>query len=239
MPSTTTLTAQPRAEIGKIVDRLRRNKSLPAVVYGHNVPSRPLTVEANAFDAVLKTAGTSSLVDLVVADAAPVKVLIHSVQRHPTTGRATHADFYQVQMTEKLEAEIELNFIGESAAVKEQGGVFVRTIDKVKVTCLPSDLVSAIDVDISTLKTFEDRIHVSDIVLPNGIALLEKPEEVVASVAAPRSEDEIASLDAKVEADVDAVEVVKKAEKPDEDAEESAPADAKAEKAPDSKKAEK
>ncbi len=222
------LTAQPRAELGKIVDKIRRNRMVPAVVYGHNLPSRSLTLDAGIFTAIYKQAGSTSLVDLSVADAAPVKVLIHSIQRHPTTGDITHADFYQVKMSEKLEADIDLNFIGESAAVKEQGGIFVRTMDKIKVSCLPADLVSAIDVDISTLKTFDDRIHVGDITLPNGLTLVEKPDEVVASVAAPRSEAELESLSEKpVAVDVANVEVVKKERAVDDETAEAAADQAK------------
>lgn len=205
-----TLTVTPRTIIGKAVDTLRRAKTLPAVMYGHNIPSRSVAVDAGALEAIFKKAGSTSLIDVAVGDAAPVKAIIHDVQRHPTTGRITHVDLYQVQMTEKLETEIELHFIGESAAVKEQGGIFVRTLDSVKVSCLPADLVQSIDVDISVLKTFEDRIHISDLVVPSGITVMAKAEEVVASVTPPRSEAEIASLSEKVEENVDTVEVEKK-----------------------------
>lgn len=205
-----TLTAQPRQELGKTVDRLRRRRVIPAVVYGHGIPSQNLALESGIFEAVYKQAGSSSLIDLTVGTGQAVKALIHAVQRHPTTGRVVHVDFYQVKMTEKLEADIELNFIGESAAVKEQGGIFVRAMDKVKVSCLPADLVPSIDVDVSALKTFEDRIHVSDLAVPPGLTVLEKGEEVVASVTPPRSEAELASLSEKVEENVEGVEIEKK-----------------------------
>ena len=101
-------------------------------------------------------------------------------------------------------------------------------MDKIKVSCLPADLVSAIDVDISTLKTFDDRIHVGDIALPNGLTLVEKPDEVVASVAAPRSEAELESLSEKpVAVDVANVEVVKKERAVDDETAEAAADQAK------------
>ena len=209
--STFSLSATVRSEIGKRVDHLRRDKKLPAVVYGHGFPSQSVVLMTNSFEAIYKQAGSTSLIDLTVGDAQPVKVLIHGTQRHPTTGRFLHADFYVVSMSEKLEADIELTFVGESPAVKEQGGIFIRTIDKVKVSCLPSDLVSSIEVDISALKSFEDRIHISDLVVPPGLTILDKGEEVVASVTPPRSEEEIAGLSAKVEENIETVEVAKKA----------------------------
>ncbi len=206
-----TLTAQARTVLGKTVDGLRRQRIVPAVIYGHNVPSRTVSIEAGAFDAMFKQAGSTSLVDVAVDGSAPVKALIHAIQRHPTTDRVIHVDLYQVKMSEKLEADIELNFIGESPAVKEQGGILIRTLDKVKVSCLPTDLVHSIDVDISVLKTFDKRIHVSDLVVSPGLTILDKGDEVVASVMPPRSEAELASLSEKVEAvDVSAVEKVEK-----------------------------
>jgi len=212
-----TLTAQPRAELGKIVDRLRHKKLIPAIVYGHGLKSQAVSVEAGQFQKIYRQAGSSSLIDLTIGDQAPVKVLIHDLQRHPSKQDIIHVDFYQVKMTEKLETEIELNFINEAPSVKEQGGIFIRSIDRVKVTCLPAELVHQIDVDISVLKSFEDRIHISDIKPPKGITILDKPEEVVASVTPPRSEAELESLSEKVEENVEAVESSKKEKATDEE----------------------
>ncbi len=211
---TIVLKADRRTIEGKATKKLRQANSLPAVVYGHGVPSRSVTVDAIDFQKAYRTAGSSSLVDLAIDGAAPVKVLIHAVQPHTTKSTPIHIDFYQVRMTEKVQTDIDLNFIGESAAVKEAGGILIRTLDQVKVECLPGDLVPAIDVDLSALKTFTDRIHVKDIVIPTGITILDGGEEVVASVTPPRSEEELASLSEKVEVDVAAVEKVetKKAE---------------------------
>lgn len=218
---TFTLPVQLRTELGKSVDKIRRQHQIPAVVYGHGQPSRPVTVDERQFQKIYRQAGSSSLVDLVIDGQTPIKALIQTLQRHPTKHAVTHIDFYQVNMTEKIATEIELRFVGESPAVKEQGGVLVRTMDNVKVECLPSDLVPAIDVDLSRLKNFEDRIHVSDIVVPAGITLREKAEEVVASVTPPRSEAEIEALSQKVEENVEGVEVAKK-EKAEEETEVSA-----------------
>lgn len=202
------LHADRRTVSGKANKKLRQTNSLPGVVYGHGVPSTSVTVDAIAFQKAYRTAGSSSLVDLAIDDAAPVKVLIHAVQQHTTKSTPIHVDFYQVRMTEKVQTDIELNFVGESTAVKEAGGILIRTLDKVKVESLPGDLVPAIDVDLTALKTFSDRIHVKDILAPKGITILDGGDEVVASVTPPRSEEELASLSAKVEVDVAAVEKV-------------------------------
>lgn len=213
------LNAVPRTAAGKANKKLRLTNTVPAVVYGHGVTNQSVAVNAIDFQKTYRQAGSSSLVDLVIGGGAPVKVLIHAVQQHPTKTTPIHIDFYQVKMTEKLTTDIDLRFVGESTAVKESGGILIRTLDKVKVECLPGDLVPSIDVDLSALKTFEDRIHVRDIIAPKGITILDGADEVVASVTPPRSEEELASLSAKVEEDVAAVEKVevKKKEEADEE----------------------
>lgn len=214
---TFSLNAETRTLLGKVSDRLRRQDKIPAVVYGHGIKNVSLTLDGLSLQKVFRQAGSSSLVDLVIDGKSPVKVLIQDVQLHPTTVRPIHADFYQVRMTEKIEVEVELHLVGESPAVKEQGGILVRSLDKLKVSCLPADLVPAIDVDISKLATFEDRLHVSDLVVPPGLTILDKGDEVVVSVTPPRSEEELAELEAApAAADVSEVEVVKK-EKGDEE----------------------
>lgn len=207
---TYSLHATRRSSIGKIVDHLRRTNRVPAVMYGHGMKNQNLDLDAIELMKTVRSAGTSSLVDLSVEQDAPVKVLIHAIQYHPTRSDITHVDFYQVKMTEKLETDIDLEIIGESPAIKEQGGILVRALDKVKVSCLPSDLVHAIQVDISVLKTFEDKIRVADLKVPHGIEILDTPDTMVAVVNPPRSEAELASLTTEVTEDVAAIEVEKK-----------------------------
>lgn len=202
------LTAKRRAVFGRATKTLRREQLIPAVLYGHGIATQPLQVASRAFERVYVAAKESSLVDLTIEGEPSVKVLIQAVQRDPLHGRFRHADFHQVRMTEKIETEIALRFDGEPAAVKELGGVLVKSLAKVKVSCLPGDLVQELPVDLTALKTFADAIHVRDIVVPAGIKILEGADEVVATVAPPRSEAELAALEQKVEADVAAVEVV-------------------------------
>jgi large subunit ribosomal protein L25 len=228
------LSAHRRTTVGKTVDRLRRSNIIPAVLYGHDVKSVPLEIDAQVFQQIYRQAGATGLVDLTIDQAAPVKVLVHEVQRHPTRRTIIHVDFYQVRMTEKIEAEIELVMVGESTAVKESGGTLVRSLDKLKVECLPGDLVPSFPVDISALKTFEDRIHVGDIKVPTGITIMNQADEVVASVTPPRSEAELEALSGEVKENIEAVEVEKKGK--EEGAEEEAATDQPAEAKPTTKK---
>lgn len=204
------LHAQSRTTLGKTVKNLRAKGSLPAVVYGHGVDATSIALQTGEFQRVYRASGESTLVDLVIDDAKPTKVIVQDVQRHPVSGAVIHVDFHQVRMTEKLRTEIPLAFSGEPAAVKELGGVLVKNIDHLEVEALPTDLVHEISVDLSVLKTFEDAIRVSDIVMPKGLSAVAPGGEVVAVVTPPRSEQELAALEEKVEEKVEDVEGVKK-----------------------------
>jgi len=160
---------------------------------------------------VYRQAGATTLFDLVLNGQQPVKVLIQEVQRHPVSGLIQHVDFHQVRMDEKLEVDIPLKYVGESPAVKELGGILVRAVNELKVKCLPQHLIHEIEVDLSALVQFNDVINVSAISLPVGIEVLSPAnDEVLVTVAPPRSEAELAELKAEVKEDIEAVKVEEK-----------------------------
>lgn len=216
------LSAQTRTLLGKGVKALRQEGKIPAILYGSKTKTRPLQVDYIVFEKLYKKAGESSLVDLSIDGKKPLKVIIHDVQRDPVTDSFEHVDFYQVDLKRKITTEIVLNFVGEAPAVKELGGVLVRSLDHVKVECLPEDLVHEITIDLSPLKSFEDIIYVKDLSLPDELTLLEKPDETVALVKPPRSEAELKELEEKAEEKIEEIEQVKKKE---EEAAEEAPAE--------------
>ena len=162
---------------------------LAAVLYGKGVTNQNLKIKKIDFDKIFSVAGESNLINLDFG-ASPVKVLVKDLQRDALKNFVTHVDFYQVNMKEKIHTEIPLHFIGESKAVKELGGVLIKDISALEIECLPSDLVDHIDVDISSLNTFNDAIRVNDLRLPQGLALIHHTNEVVAAVMEPKVEEE-------------------------------------------------
>ncbi|MBI2356248.1 MAG: 50S ribosomal protein L25 [Candidatus Doudnabacteria bacterium] len=207
-----TLTANKRSVLGKKTDHLRSLGKLPGVLYGRDLSSQPVEISEKDFASAFKKAGESTLVNLVV-DGESKPVIIHSVQHHYLSGQPIHVDFYAVRMDEKLHARIPLHFVGESSAVKTMGGVLVKNHHEVEVECLPADLPQFIEVDISALNNFEDLIRVSDLKVSDKVKILINPDEAVANVAPPRSEQELAELkEAPVAEDVTRVEGVIKPE---------------------------
>jgi len=209
---TISLTAQKRDAFGKKLKSHRKEGLIPGVLYGHKVKSQPLFVKDGEFDKVFAQSGTSVLVDLTINHEKPQKVLIHEPQRNPLDLKPLHIDFYQVKMTEKIQTEIPIKIIGESVAVKEQEGTLITPRDAIEIECLPADLIHEIEVDISRLKTFDDVIKISDLNIPTNIEILTDKEEVIASVTPPRSEEELAELEAPVEEKVEEIEEVEKKE---------------------------
>jgi len=206
---TLSLNAKARTIMGGKVNALRQEGQIPAVIYGHGLKNQNITVSAIEFNKIFKEAGESSLVDLKIDDKKSLQVLIHDLQYDPIKNTIKHIDFYQVNVTEKITAEVKLKFIGESAAVKGQGGVLVTPLTKVKIECLPKDLMHELEVDISVLKTFDDAVRVKDLIIPAGIKILAALDQTVALVEAPRSEEEIKKLEEKPEEKVGEVKTVK------------------------------
>ncbi len=202
-----TLEARKREQTGKAVQKLRQQGNIPAVLYGRGIENKNISIDYKAFEDVYKAAGGSRLIDLTVDSSKPTKVLVQKVQRDPVSGDFVHIDFYQVNMKEKITAEVTVVYVGESKAVKEAGGILIKNADTLKIECLPNDLIDKITVDISSLQTFDDVIRIKDLQLPSGIVIKALPEKVVASVQPPRTEEELKELEEKPEDSVEEVEV--------------------------------
>ena len=144
----------------------------------------------NVLEKVYSEGGESSLINLQVEGEKEVReVLIKDMVFDPVIDRAYHVDFYQIKRGEKLDIEPTIEFIGISPAVKALGGILVKNMDSVEIRCLPRDMVSVIKVDLAQLETFEDKILVKDLPLPEGVELLTDPQESVAMVQEPAEEE--------------------------------------------------
>lgn len=197
-------------------DDLRAEGQVPGILYG--VGSEPVSLSAdyNSFWKLYSEAGASTLVDLVIEDTAtkaqskPEKILIQDVQFDPVKHRVSHFDLLRINMNKEMHATIELNFVGEAPAVKELSGTLVKAQDTLDIKCLPKDLVTGIEVDLSVLKTFDDAIHVKDLILPAGITSVEVGDQMLVKVAAPLTEEELKAMEEEVAPAIDQIEVEKK-----------------------------
>lgn len=167
---------------------LRREGLVPAVIYGHNVEPRSIAAEARLLARVWMRAGRTQLIDLSIDGGRAQKVLVRELQVNPRNGRPIHADFFAVNLREKLTADVPLVLVGESPAVVDSKvGTLQQLMTALHVECLPADLPSQLAVDVSGLLEIDDGIHVRDIQLPDGVTLVHvEAEELVVKVAALR-----------------------------------------------------
>lgn len=201
--------AEKRDILGKKTQNLRNKGFLPAVVYGKGKPSENITVKQGDFMKLWRAAGESTIITLEVGKDKK-NVLIHDVAVDPMKDIPTHVDFYIVDMTKTLKVDVALEFIGESEAVKS-GGILVKVHHELEVEALPKDLPHSITVDISLLKTFDDKITVADLKVPAGVTFSADSEETIALVEPPRTEEEIKGTETPEEApDLQKIEVMKK-----------------------------
>ena len=189
------LNAQSRIITGSKVKTLRKKGFLPAVIYGESMESKAIATPFVDFERVLRTAGESTLVTLNV-DGKAHNVLIHDVAYDALRGQPIHADFYAVRMDKVIRATVPLEFFGESSAVKGEGGILVKVMHETEVEALPQNLPHTLRVDLGLLSTFASKVLVKDIMPPKGVELIADGDEIVALVEAPRSEDDLAALEA-------------------------------------------
>ena len=190
---------------GKKVRFLRRGGLIPCNIYGHGIESQPVQVEVRKLGHILARAGGTDLISIKTSDSAsPSMVIIRGVQRNLMTGEPTHVDFYQVNMAEKLKAEVPLLFTGEAPALKLKNVSLLHAMNTLQIEALPDDLPHNIEVDISSLALPEQSLHVKDIKVSDKITILADPDQMLIKVAEVRKAVE--EVPAEAVAGVEAVE---------------------------------
>jgi large subunit ribosomal protein L25 len=174
---------------GKEVAKLRRDGTLPAVVYGAGTESQNIAVDAREFELLRRHAGRHAVVDLTLDGGKPLPVLLHVIQEHPVSRKTLHIDFLAVNMEEERNVDVPIQVVGESEAVDKLGGVLLHLVNTVVVRAKPDDMPSALELDITPLVDFEVTLHVSDLRIPDGVTLVTDGGEALARVQAPRVEE--------------------------------------------------
>ncbi len=206
--SSTLINVEVRNDIGKqAAKRLRRQGRVPGVYYSGGVDPVALSVDARELRAAL--AHKSSIMDVRLGSAEPVKCIIREVQWHPVYGTPVHVDFMGVKLTEKITMEVPIRLTGTAAGVKD-GGTLQQLLRSLEIKCLPLDIPDAVDIDVSNLN-IHDAIYVRD--LPaEKFEILNEPEQMVVSVLAPRLEETPAPAAAPETAEPEVIGHGKKAE---------------------------
>mgnify|MGYP000891962180 CR=1 FL=1 len=198
------ITTAPRAP-----KETKKEGFIPAVYYGAHQASTPIFVNAIEFSKVLKDSGESNSI-VLVTEHGNETAMIQDVQVNPVKGMPIHADFYVLEKGQKVHVKTPIEFVGESAAVKD-GGVLVKVMYELSVEGDPTKLPHEFTVDISALTTSSSVIKAGDIKLPSGVELYHmNADDIIASISAAEELGEIATVD------LSAIEVEKKGKKEEE-----------------------
>lgn len=172
-----------RTIFGKKVKSLRKKGILPANVYGKDIKSQAVELPSKEFSEVFKKAHQTSLVD-VELDGQTIPALIHNVKIHPRTRELLHAEFFKVDLKEKIKSDIPIVAVGESPAVANKLGLLLQTLSQVEIQALPTDLPEKIEVNIEQLTDVNQEIKVSDLKVGKEVEILSDPSQIVFKVGA-------------------------------------------------------
>lgn len=197
------LNIERREGVGKGVARkLRAAGRIPGVCYSSGQSPEAVSLDPRALDRILRSseAGINTLIDLVVGGGGSYHgrtVLVRELQRDPVSGAALHADLFALDLTAKVSVSVPIHLRGHAAGV-EEGGILDHALREVELECLPRAIPKEIVVDVSALVVGAS-IHVRDLALPEGVALLSDGDLSVVSVVLPRKAEEetpVAAADA-------------------------------------------
>ncbi|HNX45711.1 MAG TPA: 50S ribosomal protein L25 [Anaerolineaceae bacterium] len=202
--------AQKRTVMGKKVNALRREGWLPGVVYGRHLQAFPIQMPAHETSLIMSKLTSSSLVTIDV-DGEKHTAIVRDRQRDVIYGRLTHVDFLALSLNEKLRTTVGLELVGEAPVLKLADVILNQGVFELELECLPQDLPSKIEVDVSKIASMDDLITVGSLNLGDKITVLTDPSEVIISVGYSEQEKEPAA-----EA-VEAPEVVERGKKEEEE----------------------
>ena len=185
-----TLSAIKREKTGKeISKKLRKQGLIPAIVYGPRFQPLPIAVKFNELESILiKHKGETLLFNLELTDGEPSKIqaILKDYQTHPITDKIIHIDFLAIHEEETITLDIPLEFLGKPVGISK-GGILEILLHELTIECLPSNIPDKIYVDINNLDV-GDVLHVKDIKVPEGVKVINDPEETVLTIVAEAGE---------------------------------------------------
>jgi len=186
---TNTLEAHPReAGTKNHARRVRLEGKIPAVVYGAGKDSLPVTVDPRQVTRILNSqTGHNTIFDLALNGGEQTKAMIVDWQYEPIKGRLLHIDLKRIAMDKVLTVSVPITLKGEAAGVKQEGGILEQMLREVEIECLPADIPSSIDVDVSEL-TFGKVLRVSDLPHAGKIKFITDENQPVAHVTSVKEE---------------------------------------------------
>ena len=192
-----TLELESRDLLGKKVETLRRSGLLPVHMYGPDIDSQSLQGDLKLLARLVLEVGTNIPVSVTVKGSDNVNMcFVREIQRHPVTENILHVDFLRVDTSKVVRAEVPIILEGVAPA-SQRGGTLMQPLQNLVVEALPMDIPVSLQIGVTDLDDFEKSLYVSDLVVPDNIALISSLDDLIARVIPPRIEEEavVASAD--------------------------------------------
>jgi len=187
-----TIACKSRSTTGKgWAHKLRAQGMIPAIAYGPQGEPRQLTLDPYLFGLQRSRFGVSYIYDVAVEGGDTFKALIKDVQIDPLSRAIVHVDLYAVDMSKPIRVEVPIELVGKPAGAID-GGLLSQVLRRVEVQCLPNLVPGKLTVDVSPL-TIGQVVHTDSIELPDGVEIVTRRVEAVATVTAPEAEEVVAA----------------------------------------------
>lgn len=185
----TTLKASTREDLRlSATKEIRSTGGIPAVVYGKDKETLSVSVDNLALIKTLRDEGRHAIISLDIEGGKKVDVMLHEYQIHPIKGDVTHADFYQVDMSEEMDVSVPLHVEGEAAGARD-GGILQQPLFELEVRAVPREIPEQITIDVSALE-IGDTLTIADIPVSKTYTILNEEDDAVAIVLPPEEEEE-------------------------------------------------
>ena len=191
-----------RAVLGSAESRrLRKQGLIPGVLYGRERPHAISIVERDLRNALTGGGGMNAVLDVVIDGGSVHSSVLKDYQLHNVRGKITHVDLQEVRLDQPIHATVTVHLVGEAAGTKE-GGVLSQGINEVNVEALPMEVPALLEFDVSELQ-INDTARLDQLVLPEGVTLLDDPDTVLAGVSPPTVLEEEPVAEGAVEGDAE------------------------------------
>ena len=196
----TNLIATVRENSGSAQSRRSRGEgNIPAVVYGLGMDPVSVEIDAREFTNALKTEAGSNVIFNLEIGKEKYTALAREIQKHVYRNEFLHVDFVQVDLSQTVDADVQINFTGIPMGVKEEGGVVQTVNSTITITALPTNIPTSLDLDISGLNV-GDNLAAADVDLPEGVELAnDEDDSILITITIPRAaveeEEEIEGLE--------------------------------------------
>lgn len=202
------ISAENRTVVGKKVKTLRNAGKIPGVIYGDDMNGAPIQMVTSELASVFRKGGRNDQITVNV-EGEEHMVIVKELQRHITRGDLLHVDFQKVIKGQEIEMEMNFELVGRSVPSLEGLGTDILVLSSVQILTTPGNMISSLEVDVSSITAPDENITIADLQLPAGLTVIGEPDQTIAIFEYTATE---ASLESGEEVDPGSVEVLTESE---------------------------